>query len=1006
MEGAFMKRVFITCRAAAALTMLIAAIASGISSGALSQEVTYHFTEPYWQQRADYDIDVTLDTSKHMLTGTETITYRNLSPDTLREFHIHLYPNAYSEKDSPLLRDYLKGTLHFFVGLRESKRGWIDITGFIIDGAEAQFSVEGTILTSEFPNPVPPGGAAEIEIAFEEKIRPRLGRAGYIGEHYDIAQWYPKMVVYDRDGWHPDQFRVGEFYGEFGTFDVSITLPEGQVIAATGVPVSGDPGWDKNPPADGGGHRKGGHPHMGHGGGRGSEDRGGEGGAVKTVRFKAENVHDFAWSADPSYVVEDTLYNGYNIKVFYRAWNRHWADSVLARSLRSMKWLEDFAGPYPYPQISVADCPTHGAMEYPMLVMNGGFDEGLILHELGHSYFYASLANNERDEAWMDEGFTQYQMFRYMENRFGPYGKPRGGGWFASLYPEPKLWEGLSRSIIDRARAGFSERISTPVHKLENGHHTPAYVHAPLFLRAVRYMVGDEAFSEIVHIYCDRHKFKHVAEEDFLAICEEVSGMDLREMFKQWLHSLKSCDYRMDRFDVEKVESGYRADIKIDRKGELIMPLALAFRLENGNTALERIDGTLRNIEKSFNFESKPVSASINPDNEILDIYFADNFSPRRREFFSLDLPLNDYHPMDAYEFRWAPFGYYNDIDGGKAGLRLRTGYDDMYWKFTLQGAYGFESENADIYGAFEHPLGYFGRDSHIRLEGYHREGRQGASIVLDKIRRKGLYDPLAKFMSFYFHYQEMTDSSYVFPFTYDKGINLKAGLSLALYPKTDIFDSSIFLSYDRSFWGSDDSYEKFMLALRMKTARRVSLPIKPAFRLFLGSCAIDPPLQETFNLAGAGVLEKERMFWLRSVGGFPKDYYNNFHVPGDANLRGYFDADFGFKRIMSMNIETELPFPLPVGRRLSRMLDRKLYLFYDFGKVLDARPFEMVPPWIRPGLEGGTFSFDDILSDFGVGVSLWRITAEFPLYISHPVLNGDEENWDFRWTVGFNRLF
>jgi hypothetical protein len=1012
--------------------------------------------EEYWQQQVDYEIHVTLDTESHTLAGTQTISYKNNSPDTLKVFHLHLYPNAYRERTSPLIRDYMQGTMFFLIGLPGWMRGSIDVTRLEVGGVSLEFTVDGTILTADFPKPLPPGASARIELSFEERIRRKLGRAGYAGKHYDIAQWYPKMAVYDKNGWHPDQFRRGEFYGEFGSFDVHITLPEEYVIAATGVPVSGDPGWDKNPWRGGergggrGGEQTGGHPG-GHGGGHpgghpgstgtdsggqpaggaqsgghpgsGGKSSGHPGAAVtgsdgrssgtdkqdegaggsKTVHFHADNVHDFAWCADPTYVVQDTTHNGYRVMSFFRIWNRSWADSVLARGLRAMNWLESLTGPYPYPQVSIVDSPTHGGMEYPMLCMNGSADESLILHEVGHNYFYGILANDEREEAWLDEGFTQYQTFLHAENQYGPYGEENDRGFPFSLFPRRKMWEGLSASVIRYHRTGFAERVATPSHDFRNSYRAMVYVKSALFLRALHYTVGDETFRKILKTYFDRWKFKHVDEEAFLAVCEEVSGLDLKETFKQWLHTTKDCDYKIDRFKVSNTESGYRAEVRIERKGELMMPLTLAFRFKDGNTETDVVDGFLRTIEKTYDFPSKPVSVAINPNNEILDIYQIDNFAPRKRRL-SFDVPFNTYYPTDAFDFRFVPIGFYNDIDGGKAGLRLRGSYDDTYRKFTLQGLYGFESERGDFYGSLEHPLKYFGREAAMRAEGFYREGRQGASLVIDKVRRKYLTDTNPKFLSFWMTYHELTDTSYVFPYTYEEGLNLKAGFSVLLYPKTDLFATSMLFSLDRSFWGSDFNYEKSTFRVRIWPARRYPFPIKPYFRFFLGYSSIDPPLQEMFNLAGAGVLDKERSFWLRSVGAFPKDYYNNFHVPGDGNLRGYFDGDYSFRRLFASNIEVDLPFPLPVGRKLSRMLGRRLYLFYDWGKVMDSKPLEPLPPGMQSTLDRELF--DDFLSDFGVGLKLWRFTAEFPVYVSHPELTGDEERWDFRWTIGLESLF
>jgi hypothetical protein len=978
---------------------LFAVIAfASISGTARAQDV---WAGEYWQQKVDYEIRADLDPATHMLAGTETISYRNNSPDTLEQFYLHLYPNAYRERTSQLIRDYMKGTLWFIVGLPKSWRGWMDVTGLNVGGEELSFTVEGTILHAELPGPLPPGGEMVIEVAFTERIRPVLGRAGYQGSHYTMAQWYPKMAVYDARGWHKDQFRMGEFYGEFGTFDVHITLPDEYVIVATGVPVSGDPGWTSN--RRGAGH-SGRHPSGA--GGRPGDGAAGQGQAAgdgqsgppsKTVHFRAERVHDFAWAADPNFVVQDTMLNDVKVMSVYRPWRRTWADSVLTLTIRSLEWLEEIVGPYPYPQITVVECPIHGGMEYPMLAMNGYSDEGLVLHEVGHTYFYGALANDERREAWLDEGLTQFQTLWYMEERYGPYGK-KGRGSSKST-----IWEGLSRPVIDLHRTGYAERIATPVHEFDNGYHQMIYLKAPLFLNALRYTLGDETFRECLSTFFERWKFKHVDEYAFLSVCEEVSGRDLKETFKQWLHTTKSCDYRLKRFDVEPEGDQYRATVEIERKDEMMMPLTLAFRLKNGNTEPKRIDGTLRTIEESFLFPAKPVSVAINPNNEILDIHFIDNFSPRRRDL-AIDLPWDDYRPPNAYQYRVLPLGYYNDIDGGKAGLRIRGGYDDRYKLFTLQGLYGFESEAVDGYGSFEHPLRYLGKDSRIRAEGYYREGRQGGMLAIDKKRRKSLTDPLAQEITIFASYQELADTAYVYPGNYEEGPNFKAGLGFSIAPRTDLFATSISMLGETSMWGSDFNYQKFTLDARITPARRYPLPVKPYVRFFLGHSAVDPPLQEMYNLAGAGSLDKERYFWLRSVGAFPEDYYNNFHVPGDANLRGYIDGDVSFKRIFSSNIELDLPFPLPGGRGLRRLLDQRLYLFYDWGKVLSKRPMEFLPLEMQTALDPTLF--DGIISDFGVGVSVWKLTAEFPLYLSNPEISGEEEQWDLRWMVGFKRLF
>ncbi|HSG28522.1 MAG TPA: M1 family aminopeptidase, partial [Candidatus Krumholzibacterium sp.] len=887
------------------------------------------------------------------------------------------------------IRDYLQGTWQILVGLTGSKRGWIDIDTLIVGGEGVEFEVDGTILNGTFPRPLLPGQTVVFELTFRELVRKKLGRAGYLGDHYDIAQWYPKMAVYDRNGWHADQFRKGEFYGEFGDFDVEITVPDDFVIAATGTVVSGDPGWEKNRPG-------------------GPEDAGSAGeretyGPAKTVRFHAGNVHDFAWCADPDFVVERASKGEYEILSFYRKWNTDWADSVLARGIRCMEWLEGFAGPYGYPQVSIVDAPSGGGMEYPMLVMNGYPDEDLILHELGHNWFYGMLANDERNEAWLDEGMTSFLACDYLEKRYGPYGETDEQSFLSALRPKKKIWDGLSRSVIEYHRSDFAERVATPYHQFQSCGHEMVYYKGALFIRALRYYVGEEDFHRIMTTYFDRWKFRHVDEESLRSVCEEIAGVDLSEFFIQWLHSNKDCDYKVDRFKVRETSEGYTADVKIKRKGELMMPLTLAFRLSNGNTLTERIEGVSREYENTYSFDTRPVSLAVNPDNEILDVYLQDNFAPRKRKL-RLDLPIGDSSPGDAYVFKIAPTGYYNDVDGFKAGLRLRGSYDDTYRKFTLQGMYGFESNLVDLYGSLENPLPYLGRECVWRTSGYYREDRQGADFSIFKTRRKHLSSPLAKHYTLRMSYQELTDTSYVYPGTYEEGKNLKFSLWMSMYPKTDIFYSSILLGLERSFWGSDFNYEKLTFETTVRPSKHWPLPLWPRIRLFFGRASIDPPIQEMFRLAGAGVLDKENYFWLRSRGAIWEDHYSNFHVPGDANLRGYYDGDFSFKSILSANFELRVPFWFPLTKGLNSLLQPQLYMFYDAGRPFGERPLEFIPDPVRGALPEGTL--DGFVYDGGVGIRLWKLAVEFPLYLSHPEISGQEEKWDYRWTIGLNTLF
>ncbi len=969
------------------LTALAVLHGAAAAQGPASQDL---LTE-YFQQQADYDISVTLDIDAKMLSGTEKITYTNNSPDTLKRYFIHLYPNAYRTKESKLYQDYFPGTWVFLEGLAEESQSWIEIDTLVVGGKPANFRVRGTILTGNFTTPLAPGASVVFDMAFREKIRRRIGRAGYIGNHYDMAQWYPKMVVYDKTGWHDDQFRMGEFYGEFGTYDVEIKIPNQYVIAATGLPIEGDPGWTRNEKPEhkssrsGGGH-PGRSPVADTKGMKRGRDDAGLSMSMKTVNFRAVDVHDFAWCADPLYVVEETKIGDYSVRSFYRQWNRAWADSVLARTVNTMKWLDELVGPYAWPQVSIVDSPTRGGMEYPMLVMNGSPDMALIIHEVTHMWFYGMLANNERDEAWLDEGPAQYNMFNWIvENR-------RATG----------LWEDITHSVLELHRSGFAEPVATPHQDFESGGQTMVYNKSALFFRALKYRVGEEDFDRILKEYFSLWKLKHVDEEAFLAVCEDVTGTNLDDFFKQWIHSVKDCDYKLERVAYRKEDDVHWADVTIRRKGEMIMPLTLEFKLKKGVIVREQVDGTPREIEKSFSFESKPKSVSINPDNEILDIYQLDNNSSGKTKI-AIENPWRSEWPRASRLVEFMPIAWYNEVDGIKGGLRLKSSYDGLYNRLILQSTYSEKSGAIDGYLKYAQPVGWLGRETTLNLEGFYREGRMGGSFLLDKIQRKSLSDHMPKYWQLRFVYYDLFDEAYVYPGTYERGTNLKFGGSIELKPKMDILATSFKFDFDTSFWGSKDDYEKFSIDTRIWPTHRFDHWLKPKLRLWYGSSAVDPPEQEKLNLAGAGILAKEKYFWLRSVGAFPEDYYSNWVLPGNSNLRGYYEADYAFKRSAAVNAELGLPFWVPRFLK-SALKDRQLYLFYDAGVILDNRPFEALPADLADSLDPDFFQ--SWMQDAGVGVKIWVFKAEFPLWLSHPELSGEEEQWAPRWTVGIHTLF
>jgi len=951
--------------------------------------------QAYFQQSVHYTMDVRLDNDSRHLTGGETIEYTNNSPDTLSELYLHLYPNAYRSKDSEFMRHYRRAYNLTLFDLPESRRSYIEMTNVTVDGSPVTPRVDDTIARIALPAPLLPGATLTLKLDFDHKVRRHLGRAGYEGNHYDFAQWYPKVVVYDEKGFHSQPWRAGEFYGEFGTYDVRITVPGDFVVAATGTVQEGDPGWTQNSTRGGAGAAK---------------------GSTRTVLFHAEDVHDFAWSTDPTFVVQDTTWNDIRILSFYRKKDAGtWADSTLAHGVRAMQWLDERVGRYAYPQISIVDALLGGGMEYPMLVMDGSASEGLVVHEVGHNYFYGILANDEVAEAWLDEGFTTFQTQWYMNERYGPWGSRKDWNFYRRMTPQSTLWQNFRSDVFRLDRRHYGERISTRAEDFENSYREAVYHKAALMLRALRYVVGDETFQKILHEYYNRWKLRHVDEARFRQVAEEVSGMDLGLFFEEWLHTRKTCDYRLERVVTRPDENGgYEVGIVVEREGEMVMPVTIHFTLEDGSVVEERVDGKLRTIKQKFTLPGKPKRTALVPGNEISDIDFADNFQPRRKSL-QFDWPNNDYHPEDAYQIRYRPGAWYNDVDGLKAGLLLRGSYYGWSRRVRLGVYYGAESDRLDFTISWDRPLYLFGNNGLFHASGYKMEGRQDFTTTVEMSRRPELSRPPTQRYLLGFNYHKLANPRYLNSTEIYDTTRLDLGpfIGYSIDPQLDVASTSLSseLRFGREWFGGDYKYERFTSEALVKSRTQFT-KVDIRARVFLGLLGGSSPKQEKFNLAGAGPLAAERHYWLRSPGAAWKDM--NYLEPGDGNLRGYQAGTFGVNRLLALNTEIGTRVPLfGLQRLVGKLAGRVSWAaFYDWGRVFDDN--NPIRSSSRIGRLFDRGSLDGAVMDAGVGFRAHRnfpfydmtLRVDLPFWVSAPEINGESDETMHRYVISLSGTF
>lgn len=486
---------------------------------------------PYWQQEVNFTIDVTLNDKDHSLDAFEKIEYINNSPDTLKFIWFHLWPNAY-KNDKTAFSDQLleNGSTKFYFSDKE-ERGYINRLDFKVNNITAQLEDHPQyidIVKLVLPTPLAPGQKCTITTPFHVKLPYNFSRGGHDGQSYQATQWFPKPAVYDKKGWHPMPYLdQGEFYSEFGNFDVRITVPKNYVVAATGeLQNSEEKEWLKSranftwqPAIEKVKTRMGSIKNV-------PEKFPASDVSTKTLRYKINKVHDFAWFADKRFIVgHDTcrLESGKVIDVFtyYNETQKlYWQNSV-KYCKDAVRFYSSQVGEYPYNIIQAVQGPESfgGGMEYPTITIISpvGSNKDLditIAHELGHNWFYGILATNERDHPWMDEGMNTYYEQLYTKNKYGDYSNRK----------KARL-ETMEVTKSDQPIETVSEKFNVDNYDLV------AYDKTAEWMQYLELKVGSENFQNAMQQYFLRWQFKHPKSEDFQKVFEETTGRNLDSVF-------------------------------------------------------------------------------------------------------------------------------------------------------------------------------------------------------------------------------------------------------------------------------------------------------------------------------------------------------------------------------------------------------------------------------------------------------------------------------------------
>ena len=967
------------------LFLLLPFVTSGILLGNYSG---------YWQQFVHYRMNVFLDPEEHLLAGESEITYVNHSPDTLDCICLHLYPNAFQE-GSVKHREYQRA--HYSGGISKDNPSYIDIKHFKVysatDDTSAEFNVDDTILKAPLSFLIFPGDTITIKIVWDHKIRKSLGRAGYTGDQYDMAQWYPKIVVYDEKGWHDIPFHaIGEFYGEFGTFDVTIDVPARYVVGATGVVVSGDPGWELvavdtsvafSEWIDG------------------RDSITVDTTARREVTFHAENVHDFAWVTSPKLVYEHGEWRDIDVHVLYNlSVGEKWTKVVRERSERALEWLSTKFGFYPYPQVTITQSLRGGGMEYPMLVMNGSESEGLILHEIGHIWFYGILANNEVDEAWLDEGFTTFQTRWYLETRYPPYGIDFDHSHHTNF--QEIFWSFSSRSDRDQWRAidlmtrSHNRPIATISYLSEgyNVYRQNAYTKASLMLQSLQYVLGKETFDKVMQTYFTRWKLKHVNEKQFRDVAKEVSGQDLDWFFDQWLHKSFYTDYALKKWTKKQLTDGnYEVTLDIVNRGMMQYPLDIDIVLENGDYFRTRWNNFLYRWKDEFKFTvpMEPKKIILDPDNQTLDIDLTNNYSGLPPHRICFDWPGMNYNPRSAYVVRWRPVLQYHEKDGFKPGIYLNRMYGP-WSKLSVIVTAGIKSGNVKGDVRYSNSLRTISPSLRYAISGYNLEGVRGGGVNIGYTWSRWYEYPPTHSVNVGFYITDAFDTLYTDLF--EEGATIVLYTEYGMSAHLGKFGGEWTFSLSSAPAGiSDWSFGRLTSKLNLHTE---IAGFRIASRTFGGTMSHNQegiPGQEKFTIQGAGAGDWFAKPYLRH----PSSFYgvetlrNHFHLYGDANLRGYYNHSFeGAEKVVTQIVEVTRKLPIPT-------INLKGRLFFDVGMV-----------WSKADQLKG-----DVLMDGGFGFSLHKniqgfdlkLRIDFPIWLNYTDVDTDTIkaiNFN-RWLFGFD---
>jgi hypothetical protein len=559
---------------------------------------------PLSRRVTEYHIRVRYDEKKRLLAGEQTVTWQHPGRKPVHDLYLHLYPNAFRSMETTFMKES-GGRLR---DDRIAPGGFGSMTVSSVktlDGEDVTHRLsfvqpddgngeDRTLARLRLPRPVMPGESVTLQMRFEVRLPRVFARMGVAGDFLMAGQWYPKLAAYEtagtrgraEEGWNLHQYHGNsEFYGNFGTYNVTIDVPERHIVAATG--------FEARPAVRSGGR--------------------------KTYHFYAEDVHDFAWAASPDFIVAEEPFAdrhvpGVKIRLYLDPRHANLKDRYMRAAKLSLSRYGEWFGPYPYATLSIVVPPANargaGGMEYPTLVTawaaesdRPGYElEQVVAHEIAHQYWYGIVASNEAEEAWLDEAFATYAEYRLLQTEYGLSGN-LGLEAISLKHPAPLKLDAWKFTDHDQYAANV-------------------YTRGKLVLLTIEREIGTSAMRKVLKTYYDRWKFRHPGTDDFRRVLEDVTGRSWQRFFDQFVYGKMMLDYEVkDIRSRDVIKNGRRMreyTVTLASHGGWLKPVPVLFRFADGTVAEELWQDEGR--EKTFRVttDSRLLWVAVDPDQHFL----------------------------------------------------------------------------------------------------------------------------------------------------------------------------------------------------------------------------------------------------------------------------------------------------------------------------------------------------------------------------------------------------